>query len=59
MKILFITPDLPSPPTWGGARRMHRLMSGLARWHSVSVLSFVLPGGDHSAAIQATGQYCD
>ncbi len=59
MKILFITPDLPSPPTWGGARRMHGLMSGLARWHSVSVLSFVLPGGDHSAAIQATGQYCD
>lgn len=59
MRILFLTPDLPSPPTWGGARRMHGLMAGLARSHSVSVLSFVMPGKDHAAALAETGRYCE
>lgn len=59
MKILFLTPDLPSPPTWGGARRMHGLLSGLAQSHSVSVLSFIMPGKDHAAAIEATGRHCE
>lgn len=58
MKILFLTPHLPSPPTWGGARRMHGLISGLAVSHDVSVLSFVEPNGDHEQAVRATRQYC-
>lgn len=58
MKILFLTPYLPSPPRFGGARRLHGLISGLARSHSVSVLSLMSPE-DHSNSIRATSEYCD
>lgn len=59
MKILFVTPCLPSPPGSGAARRMHSLISGLARSHSVSVLSLIQPGEDHTVYLSATRQYCD
>ncbi|HUZ00252.1 MAG TPA: glycosyltransferase [Thermomicrobiaceae bacterium] len=59
MRILFLTPYLPNPPQSGGRRRLHELMSGLARTHSVSVVSLVEAGGDHAQAIAATRAYCD
>src|SRR5688572_2833319 len=57
-KFLFLTPYLPSPPHSGGPRRLHGLMTGLARSHSVSVLSFVEPHEDHTIALEATREYC-
>jgi glycosyltransferase involved in cell wall biosynthesis len=48
MKVLFVTPYLPSPPRFGGQRRMHGLMEELARHHEVSVLSLVNPNEDPS-----------
>lgn len=46
MKILFLTPQLPYPPYQGTALRNWGLVSGLARDHAVSLLSFVAPGQD-------------
>ncbi len=57
MKILYLTPYLPSPPYSGGSRRMHGLISGVAESHEVSVLSLVGPG-DNSAQVRATAEYC-
>jgi glycosyltransferase involved in cell wall biosynthesis len=59
MRLLFLTPYLPSPPRSGGPRRLHGLLSGLAGAHSVSVLSLVGPGDDRAAAVRATRDYCD
>ena len=46
MKILFLAPQLPYPPYQGTALRNWGLVSGLARNHAVSLLSFVAPGQD-------------
>lgn len=59
MRILFVTPSLPSLPRGGASRRMQGLISGLAREHAVSVLAFVPPGEDQTAAISAARDYCD
>lgn len=59
MEILFLTPYLPCPPRSGGPRRLNGLISGLARDHSVSVLSLVEPGGADAEAIAASRAYCD
>jgi glycosyltransferase involved in cell wall biosynthesis len=58
VKILFVTPYLPTPPRFGGQRRMHGLMSELARRHDVSVLSFVEPGDEAVESVRATRDYC-
>ena len=58
LKMLFVTPYLPSPPRFGGQRRLAGLMAGLARSHEVSVLSFVDPREDNSSSIRATETYC-
>jgi glycosyltransferase involved in cell wall biosynthesis len=58
MKLLFLTPYLPSPPHSGGPRRLHGLMSGLARSHDVAVLALVDPTEDQAAAVRATREYC-
>jgi glycosyltransferase involved in cell wall biosynthesis len=60
LKILFVTPYLPSPPQFGGARRLHGLMTELARRHAVSVCSLLNSGEMHAhpASIKATGEYC-
>jgi len=55
MKVLVVTPYLPSPPNTGGRRRMHELIARLSRAHDVSVVSFVDPSGE-AAAVEATGQ---
>ncbi len=62
MDLLFLTPYLPSPPRWGGPRRLHGLMRGLAEGHNVSVLSFVAPRGPEATFVEsslaATREYC-
>src|SRR5205814_3082188 len=59
MRLLFLTPYLPSPPRWGGPRRIHGLLSGLARSHSVSVLALVAADEDPGVSLRATQEYCD
>ncbi len=58
LNILFVTPYLPTPPGFGGARRLHGLMTGLAQKHTVSVLALVNAAENHAASVQATGAYC-
>src|SRR5580692_3325560 len=58
LRVLFVTPYLPSPPRFGGQRRLHGLISGLAATHEVSVLSFVDPGEDQQGSLCATRAYC-
>ncbi len=57
MKILFVTPYLPSPPRFGGQRRIDGLMRGLAREHEVSILAF---NGvdDGEPSLVATRAFC-
>jgi glycosyltransferase involved in cell wall biosynthesis len=58
LKLLFVTPYLPSPPTFGGAMRLHGLMRDLSREHEVSVVSLVDPREDTSEKARATAVYC-
>jgi polysaccharide biosynthesis protein PslH len=58
MNILFLASYLPSPPNTGARRRSQGLMSSLARSHTVSVLSLVEPGVDHTTALLQTRDYC-
>jgi glycosyltransferase involved in cell wall biosynthesis len=58
LRVLFVTPYLPSPPRFGGQRRLHGLIAGLASSHDVSVLSLVDPSEDHTEANRATQAYC-
>ncbi|MGD0526166.1 MAG: glycosyltransferase [Polyangiaceae bacterium] len=58
LKVLFVTPFLPSPPTFGAQRRLHELISGVARSNDVSVLSLVDPHEDQEEAIRCTEEYC-
>jgi glycosyltransferase involved in cell wall biosynthesis len=58
LRVLFVTPYLPSPPRFGGQRRLHGLISGLAASHEVSVLSFVDPHEDQQGSRCATQTYC-
>jgi polysaccharide biosynthesis protein PslH len=43
MKLLFITPYVPSPPTFGGQRRIHGLMRALSKRHALSLLALHNP----------------
>jgi glycosyltransferase involved in cell wall biosynthesis len=58
MKILFVAPYLPSPPRFGGQRRIDGLMRGLARNHEVSVLSFNSTDPYTEESVEATKRYC-
>jgi glycosyltransferase involved in cell wall biosynthesis len=58
LSVLFVTPFLPSPPSFGAQRRLHELISGVASANDVSVLSLVDPNEDLEEAIRATEQYC-
>jgi polysaccharide biosynthesis protein PslH len=58
MRILFVTPYLPSPPRFGGQRRLDGLMRSLARDHEVSVLSFNATDEFAGASVEATREYC-
>src|SRR5437016_3226282 len=43
MKFLFVTPYAPSPPTFGGQRRIHGLMRALSKRHALSLLALHNP----------------
>ncbi len=58
MKILFVSPYLPSPARFGGQRRVDGLMRGLAKRHDVSILSFNASDEFEQASIDATRAYC-
>lgn len=58
LNVLFVTPYLPSPPRFGGQRRLHGLMSGIAASHNVSTLSLVDADEDNTEALRATRAYC-
>jgi polysaccharide biosynthesis protein PslH len=58
LAVLFVTPFLPSPPSFGAQRRLHELISGVAASNDVSVLSLVDPNENHEEAIRATEEYC-
>ncbi|HST06295.1 MAG TPA: glycosyltransferase [Chloroflexia bacterium] len=58
MRLLFLAPYLPSPPQSGAPRRVHGLLTELARRHEVTILAFSVPGEDTEGARRATGEYC-
>jgi glycosyltransferase involved in cell wall biosynthesis len=58
MRLLFITPYLPSPPRFGGQRRLDGLMRGVAHANDVSLLSLVDPAEDSSDRVRTALTYC-
>jgi glycosyltransferase involved in cell wall biosynthesis len=58
MKVLFVLPYLPSPPRFGGQRRLHGLMVEIARRHEVWVATLIDPAEDNTEALAATRAYC-
>ena len=54
MRILFLTPQVPYPPQKGTAIRNWGLISGLAKCHEISVLSFLDPGQSSELTNQLT-----
>ena len=59
MRILFVTPFLPSPPRFGAQRRLDGVIRGLGQHHDVSLLSFFDPRDDISSAIREAETYCE
>lgn len=56
MRILFVTPELPFPPTWGYSIRISKFLSLLARRHSMSLLTYAANGDDDKIrALEAMG----
>lgn len=58
MRILFVAPYLPSPPRFGGQRRLDGLVRGLASRHDVSVLAFNKVDPYTELSVDATKTYC-
>jgi glycosyltransferase involved in cell wall biosynthesis len=58
MRLLFVTPYLPSPARFGGQRRLEGLMRGLAAKHELSVLSFNATDPYTEQSLTATRSYC-
>ena len=38
-RVLFVSPHLPSPPSWGFGMRVYQLVRQVARHHDVTFLS--------------------
>jgi glycosyltransferase involved in cell wall biosynthesis len=58
MRILFVTPYLPSPARFGGQRRLEGLMRSLAVQHELSVLSFNASDQFAQSSLDATRDFC-
>jgi glycosyltransferase involved in cell wall biosynthesis len=58
MKLLFVTPFLPSPARFGGQRRLDGLMRTLAKSHDVSLISFTATDEFREMSLEATRAYC-
>ncbi|HKY39976.1 MAG TPA: glycosyltransferase [Polyangiaceae bacterium] len=59
MRILFVAPFLPSPPRFGGQRRLDGLMRSLAKNHALTVLAFNATDPFTQLSLDATREYCD
>ncbi len=55
MRVLFVDPDLPAPPTSGGRTRTFHLIRELARRHEVDVVAPALP---EPTGLSASRQLC-
>ncbi len=58
MKILVVTPFLPSPARFGGQRRLDGLLRSLAVKHEISVISFTATDEFKEPSLRATRDYC-
>ncbi len=58
MKILFVAPFLPSPPRFGGQRRIDGLARYLAARHELTVLAFNRPDEWMESSLDTTDSYC-
>jgi len=58
VKILFVTPFLPTPPRFGAERRLDGLAQELARKHDVSLLWFNFDNALVPESVAATRSYC-
>jgi polysaccharide biosynthesis protein PslH len=58
MKLLFVTPFLPSPPRFGGQRRLDGLMRSLAKKHELDVISFTASDEYTEPSLSDTRSYC-
>ncbi|HTQ05744.1 MAG TPA: glycosyltransferase family 4 protein, partial [Polyangiaceae bacterium] len=58
MKILLLSPFLPSPPRFGGQRRIDGLARELAQRHEVSVLALNRPDEWMDSSLEVTRSYC-
>lgn len=58
MKILVVAPYLPSPPRFGGQRRIDGLARELASRHDVSVLAFNGTDEWEHQSVEATSAFC-
>jgi glycosyltransferase involved in cell wall biosynthesis len=58
MKLLFVTPFLPSPPRFGGQRRLDGLMRSLAKRHELDVISFTATDEFTEPSVADTRSYC-
>jgi len=58
MKVLFVSPFLPSPARFGGQRRVDGLMRVLAKRHEVSILAFNATDEWERQSLEQTRSYC-
>ena len=58
MKILFVTPFLPSPARFGGQRRLDGLVRSIAANHETTVLSFNADDKFAAPSLAETQSYC-
>lgn len=56
MKILYVTPYLPAPPDFGGARRVYELIRQAGQRHDTVTLSLAAPDDDPRAAEYELGR---
>lgn len=59
LKLLFLSPFPPSPPTFGAQRRVEGLMAALSRRHHVAGVAVVTTDYDAGVAERAMREYCD
>jgi glycosyltransferase involved in cell wall biosynthesis len=58
VKILTLVPYLPSPPTFGGQRRLQGVLKHLARANELSILALHNPSDDQAVWTAATQEWC-
>lgn len=59
MRILFVCREQPWRNETGALKRNHRLITGLAREHPVTLVTFAKSGAPHTAAFTALREMCE